>query len=136
MEIANLKILSDDEQDAKEDLDIENGDIVFFAVRMASLFHIRPSSFRGAELLKSRGLLEIDQKILNFCGSSSFHTPMDEEAGRVSSTPFTAPVPEDIKLLKTEPFKVRGQHYDLVLNGVELEEAYSYPPTRSSKINL
>ena len=47
---------------------------------------------------------------------------MDEEAGRYVSShhPFTAPVPEDIKLLKTEPFKVRGQHYDLVLNGVEL----------------
>jgi aspartyl-tRNA synthetase len=34
--------------------------------------------------------------------------------------PFTAPVEEDRGLLESDPTKVRGQHYDLVLNGVEL----------------
>ena len=71
-----LKFLSDDEQDKlKEDLDIENGDIVFFAASewekaCSILGRVR---LEAAELLKSRGLLEIDQKISNFCGSSSFH---------------------------------------------------------------
>ena len=31
-----------------------------------------------------------------------------------------APVEEDIPLLETEPERVRGTHYDVVLNGVEL----------------
>jgi len=34
--------------------------------------------------------------------------------------PFTAPHPDDIPLLETEPGKVRGRHYDLVCNGSEL----------------
>lgn len=43
--------------------------------------------------------------------------------GRWSAThhPFTAPVWEDLEALKRgEVEKVRGQHYDLVLNGMEL----------------
>eukprot|EP00698_Gefionella_okellyi_P002531 TRINITY_DN12375_c0_g1_i1.p1 TRINITY_DN12375_c0_g1~~TRINITY_DN12375_c0_g1_i1.p1 ORF type:complete len:618 (-),score=130.24 TRINITY_DN12375_c0_g1_i1:8-1861(-) len=34
--------------------------------------------------------------------------------------PFTAPLYEDISLLETAPLSVRGQHYDVVIDGVEL----------------
>jgi len=34
--------------------------------------------------------------------------------------PFVAPVEEDVELLWTEPENVRGTHYDVVMNGVEL----------------
>lgn len=34
--------------------------------------------------------------------------------------PFTMAHPEDYTFLETDPLKVRGQHYDLVINGVEV----------------
>jgi aspartyl-tRNA synthetase len=34
--------------------------------------------------------------------------------------PFVAPVDEDVPLLDTAPERVRGTHYDIVMNGVEL----------------
>ncbi|KAI1103664.1 tRNA synthetases class II-domain-containing protein [Jackrogersella minutella] len=35
--------------------------------------------------------------------------------------PFTAPATmEDVKLLRTDPLKARGDHYDLVINGIEI----------------
>jgi len=45
-----------------------------------------------------------------------------EDAGRFHAMhhPFTAPKPEEIELLKTEPGKVHANAYDLVINGVEI----------------
>ena len=34
--------------------------------------------------------------------------------------PFVAPVDEDVALLETDPERVRGTHYDLVINGFEM----------------
>ena len=121
-----LKFLSQEEQDKlKAELNIENGDIVFFAASewekaCSILGRVR---LEAAELLQSRGLLKLDKNDFKFLWVIEFPLMlMDEEAGRYVSShhPFTAPVPEDIELLKSDPVKVRGQHYDLVLNGVEL----------------
>jgi aspartyl-tRNA synthetase len=34
--------------------------------------------------------------------------------------PFVAPIEDDLALLETDPLRVRGTHYDVVMNGVEL----------------
>uniref|UniRef100_A0A672PDH0 Aspartyl-tRNA synthetase 2, mitochondrial n=1 Tax=Sinocyclocheilus grahami TaxID=75366 RepID=A0A672PDH0_SINGR len=54
--------------------------------------------------------------LMIFCNASLYNPEMLEAAHH----PFTAPVPEDAHLLYTQPRKVRGQHYDLVLNGCEV----------------
>ena len=121
-----LKFLSDAEKaELKAKLAIEDGDIVFFAAgpfdqACAILGRVRLES---ARLLKERGKLSIPADKYNFLWVIEFPLMLwDEEEKRFLSAhhPFTAPVKEDEPLLATEPEKVRGQHYDIVLNGVEL----------------
>ena len=60
-----------------------------------------------------------------YLGPSSSKTPsltipLVEEGFTAVHHPFTAPVRGQESLLNTAPSKVLGQHYDIVLNGVEL----------------
>ncbi|KAF0452398.1 Aspartyl-tRNA synthetase [Gigaspora margarita] len=76
-----------------------------------------------AGILESKGVLKIPSSKYNFLWIESFPLfTRDRENNKLVSThhPFTAPVLDDLKLLLTEPEKVRGQHYDLVVNGVEI----------------
>ncbi len=106
-------------------LKIEDGDIVFFAATdwdraCAILGRMRLES---AALLEARGRLSIPRDQYNFLWVVDFPLmSYDEAEARFLAThhPFTSPVPEDIALLDSNPREVRGQHYDIVLNGVEL----------------
>ena len=109
----------------KEQLEVENGDIVFFAANeweraCTILGRVR---LEAAQLLVKREKLTISPNDYKFLWVIEFPLMLfDEEQGRYVSShhPFTAPVLEDVALLDSDPKKVRGQHYDLVLNGVEL----------------
>ncbi|MDF9827215.1 aspartyl-tRNA synthetase [Ereboglobus sp. PH5-10] len=121
-----VKFFTDDEKaEITKRLAIEDGDIVFFAAAeweraCAILGRIR---LDAAQLLVKRGKLTIRHDDWKFLWVVDFPLmTYDEEQKRYVAThhPFTAPVPEDIQYLDTDPKRVRGQHYDLVLNGMEL----------------
>jgi len=106
-------------------LGIADGDMLFFAAApwekaCAILGRIRLES---AALLVKRGKLTIRMDDWRFLWVIDFPLmTYDEENKRHVAThhPFTSPVPEDAGLLDSAPDKVRGQHYDVVLNGMEL----------------
>ena len=121
-----LKFLSEAEQaELRDRLNIEDGDIVFFAAceweRACSILgRVR---LECAKLLQARGKLSIPSDRFNFLWVIEFPLMLfDEEQGRYVSAhhPFTSPVEEDLQYLDSDPLRVRGQHYDIVLNGVEL----------------
>lgn len=77
-----------------------------------------------AELLESYGVPVRDPTVFHFLWVVDFplFVPKEDNPEMLESAhhPFTAPVPDDAHLLYTNPHKVRGQHYDLVLNGCEI----------------
>jgi aspartyl-tRNA synthetase len=121
-----LKFLSKNEIDGLASiLNIEDGDMIFFAANDWTkccniLGRIR---LDVAKLLINRKKLHISKDRFNFLWIVDFPLiSYDEDSGRYVAThhPFTAPIDDDIALLKTDPQKVRGQHYDMVLNGFEI----------------
>jgi aspartyl-tRNA synthetase len=108
-----------------QQLGLAEGDIVFFAAApwekaCAILGRIR---LEAAALLQKRGKLTLRPDDWKFLWVVDFPLmSYDEERGGYAAThhPFTAPVAEDAALLDSDPRKVRGQHYDVVLNGMEL----------------
>ncbi|KAF7222838.1 aspartate--tRNA ligase, mitochondrial isoform X2 [Nothobranchius furzeri] len=77
-----------------------------------------------AQLLESHGLSLRDPSAFHFLWVVDFplFLPKEDNPEELDSAhhPFTAPRTEDTDLLLSEPHKVRGQHYDLVLNGCEI----------------
>ena len=121
-----VKFFSDAEKAAlTEKLGIAEGDIVFFAAApwekaCAILGRMR---LDAAALLQKRGKLTIRPDDWKFLWVIDFPLMTHDEAeNRYVAThhPFTAPVPDDTQYLDSDPKKVRGQHYDVVLNGTEL----------------
>ncbi|MDQ6630504.1 MAG: aspartate--tRNA ligase, partial [Verrucomicrobiota bacterium] len=121
-----VKFFTDAEKAAlTEKLKIEEGDLILFAADqwLNACEILGKIRLYCADILKGQGKLTIDPKQFNFLWVIEFPLlGFDREQNRWYSShhPFTAPVTEDIPLLKTEPKKVRGQHYDIVVNGVEL----------------
>ncbi len=109
----------------QEKLRIEEGDLILFAAGpwLTACEILGKIRLYCADVLKGQGKLDVPAGKFHFLWVVDFPLlSFDKEQNRWYSShhPFTAPVVEDIPLLTSEPRKVRGQHYDIVVNGVEL----------------
>jgi aspartyl-tRNA synthetase len=121
-----VKFFSEAEKAAlTQKLAIQEGDLILFAADqwLNACEILGKIRLYCADVLKGQGKLVIPANQFNFLWVIEFPLlGFDREQNRWYSShhPFTAPVTEDIPLLKTDPKKVRGQHYDIIVNGVEL----------------
>uniref|UniRef100_U9U5P8 Aminoacyl-transfer RNA synthetases class-II family profile domain-containing protein n=1 Tax=Rhizophagus irregularis (strain DAOM 181602 / DAOM 197198 / MUCL 43194) TaxID=747089 RepID=U9U5P8_RHIID len=106
-----------------KELNIEVGDFVIMNKRKKNL--TKSWTLLGRIRSQFITLLQLKGIILlhNFLWIESF--PLfthNDDTGQLVSThhPFTAPLSEDIELIFKNPEKVKGQNYDLILNGVEI----------------
>ncbi len=121
-----VKFFNDAEKAAlTQKLQIQEGDLILFAADqwLNACEILGKIRVYCADVLKSQGKLTIPTDRFDFLWVIDFPLlSFDKEQNRWYSShhPFTAPVAEDVPFLKTDPKKVRGQHYDIVVNGVEL----------------
>jgi aspartyl-tRNA synthetase len=121
-----VKFFNDAEKAAlASKLKIEGGDLILFAADqwLNACEILGKIRLYCADVLKGQGKLTIPADRFDFLWVVDFPLlSFDKEQNRWYSShhPFTAPVAEDIQFLKSDPKKVRGQHYDVVVNGVEL----------------
>jgi aspartyl-tRNA synthetase len=121
-----VKFFSEPEKAAlSKKLGIEEGDLILFAADqwLNACEILGKIRLYCADILKAQGKLSVPADRFDFMWVIDFPLlSFDKEQNRWYSShhPFTAPVADDIPMLKSDPKKVRGQHYDIVVNGVEL----------------
>ncbi|MEW6160257.1 MAG: aspartate--tRNA ligase [Verrucomicrobiota bacterium] len=121
-----VKFFNDAEKAAlRQKLAIEEGDLILFAADqwLTACEILGRIRLYCADVLKAQGKLTVPSDRFEFLWVVNFPLlSFDKEQNRWYSShhPFTAPIAEDIPLLKSDPKKVRGQHYDVVVNGMEL----------------
>ncbi|KXT17865.1 hypothetical protein AC579_5888 [Pseudocercospora musae] len=121
----------------QEILDLEDGDVVIIQARKDAPFSGGSTPIGNLRLAMNKAAVKhgytpapsgfaftwITDFPLFSVSSDSASEPGQGGSAGISAThhPFTAPkTPEDVDLLLSEPLAVKADHYDLVVNGVEL----------------
>lgn len=98
----------------------KNGDLLLFVADRPEVVFETLGRLR---VVLAERLNLADPDVLGFCWVIDFpfvNWNADEQRWDPSHHLFTAPMPEDIQLLDSEPGKARGQQYDMVLNNYEV----------------
>lgn len=101
-------------------MEAQKGDLLVFVADTPEV--VFESLGRLREEFRDR-LNLVDQDTLGFCWVIDFplvNWNKDEKRWDPSHHLFTSPMMEDLESLDEDPLKVRGQQYDLVLNGYEI----------------
>ncbi|MCZ6463510.1 MAG: aspartate--tRNA ligase [Proteobacteria bacterium] len=115
-----VKFLSEEERAAiAERAGAAEGTVLFFQADQADKANAILSRLR---IDLGRRLGRVDDRAWDVLFVVEFPLFERTEGGEFTymHQPFVAPLEEDIPFLETEPGRVRGTHYDVVLNGVEL----------------
>ncbi|KAF6200457.1 hypothetical protein GE061_004900 [Apolygus lucorum] len=116
------------QESVRMDLNLKEGDLVFIASGPSFkevsklLGKLRVDTIKKLRSKQLNGLWDSGEPKFRFVWVENFPLFEEEDDGSLSAThhPFTAPHPDDLDLVDTDPLKVRGLHYDLVLNGWEI----------------
>lgn len=120
-ESPTLKFITEEEQKAlAERMEVKDGDAVFIAADKAA---VAAASLGAVRTFIIKTLKP--QPVKKWAFLWVRHFPLLElvpETGKYTFThnPFTAPLPEEISKLDTDPANVKSCQFDLVLNGTEL----------------
>lgn len=101
---------------------LEEGDILLFSSDMEETCYTVLGQVRK-ELAKITGILDSVKDKFSFLWVIDFpllEYSEDEKRYVAKHHPFTAPMDEDVLLLRSNPEKVRAKSYDIVVNGEEL----------------
>ncbi|ESN98102.1 hypothetical protein HELRODRAFT_193089 [Helobdella robusta] len=111
----------------EERLQLNPGDVFIIAAGLDRNACLTAGKFRVemASLLKEKGIsVYEDDDSMNFLWIENFplFLPKEDGSGGLESAhhPFTAPHPDDLTCIYSNPEAARGLHYDLVLNGAEV----------------
>jgi len=98
----------------------KDGDILFFGAGDAKIVNDALGHLR-VKLGRDLGLFhEGDHSFVWVVDFPMFGWNDEEKRPEALHHPFTAPVPEDMHLLQSDPLAMRSQAYDLVWNGTEI----------------
>jgi aspartyl-tRNA synthetase len=115
------KFVSEAEQKEIERIaDAQIGDVILFSADAANIVYDALGNLR-VYLGEKLGLIpENEYRLVWVVDFPLLEYDPQEKRHVASHHPFTAPLDDDVRLLETEPAKVRSKAYDLALNGVEI----------------
>jgi len=98
----------------------EDGDVLFFGAGDARIVNDALGHLRG-KVAHDMGLIaDNDHRFVWIVDFPMFAWNAEEKKLDALHHPFTAPYPEDLDLLESDPLAMRSQAYDLVWNGTEI----------------